>query len=94
MSRRKRSEMKRRDCIKALDAFAVRVERMIESSDGCHFSGPNVVNNTCQPGFITVSFLVRGSFGAGDDLHEAIRILSGHKIAADDARPRKKRALT
>lgn len=82
--------MKRSECAGALAAFAARVERVMESSDGCHFTGPNVVDNTCAPSHITVSFLVKGGFGVSDDLHEAIRILAGHKIAADDKRPAKR----
>jgi hypothetical protein len=82
--RRSRSHMRRDECIKALEAFASKVKRFLESSDKSSFSG-----KLCEPGEISVQFLVRGGFGVAEDLFEAIRVLAGHRIAADDRRPRK-----
>ena len=85
MSRRKRSSMKRADCVKALAKFAPLVERFLETSDASAFC-----SEICPSDKINVQFLVRGSFGVANDVFEAIRILAGHKIAADDKRPRSK----
>ena len=85
--RRKRSEVKRRDLLKGLQAFASRVERFVETSDARHFTSPDVDDGIARPGHITVAMFVRGSFGVGEKLFDAIRILGGHMIAADDKRP-------
>jgi len=90
MMRRPRSRMRRADCIKALAAFAPKVKRFMESSGAAGFAhGPGTDGQFCERGHINVMFLVRGGFGVAGDIMEAIRVLAGHVIAADDKHPRK-----
>lgn len=90
MKRRERSDLKRSDCIKALAEFAPRVQRFMESSDAAGFAhGPGTLGTSCAPENINIMFLVRGNFGVAENLFEAIRVLAGHRIAADDKRPRR-----
>ena len=78
--RRKRSHMTERDCLEALANFSKRVDRMLTGSHG-------IEPNTYAPeGKVSVCFEVRGGFGIGDDLFEAIRVLGGHKLPAKEAR--------
>lgn len=79
--RRKRSELSIDDCLSALEAFAKRVKRFGETSDGSMFGTCNEHGISVLPqGHINVVFAVEGSFGVGDDLFEAIRVLAGHKL--------------
>jgi hypothetical protein len=74
MTRRKRSHMSRRDCLLALERFAKLVERQAESSGGGPFG------DFAPEGRVTVTFLVRGSFGVAAEMFESIRVLAGHKL--------------
>lgn len=82
MTRRRRSHMNRADCLRAFERFAKLVKREAESSGGGPFG------DLTPAGHLTVTFLVRGSFGVGDDMFEAIRVLAGYKL------PRVRRAST
>ena len=78
MTRRKRSHMTEADCMEALRDFSKRVDRMLTGSHG-------IEPNTSAPeGQVSVCFSVKGGFGVGDDLFEAVRILAGHKLPAKD----------
>ena len=76
--RRKRSYLNKDDCFTAMKRFAGRVHRWKESSAGFDQCDPPL-----SRGFITVTFLIEGSFGASDDLFEALRIAGGFKLPAE-----------
>lgn len=78
--------MTRAECVNAVGTFASKVKRWLESSDASAFTGRN-----CDFGEINVQLLVRGGFGAAEKFFEALRVLGGHVIAADDKRPRRKK---
>lgn len=82
--RRKRSHMTEADCLEALRVFAGKVERMVEGSMGC--GGDHL----CPSGSISVQFQLKGGFGVGGPIFEAIRVLGGHKLPAAPSPPREK----
>jgi hypothetical protein len=73
--RRKRSHMSRNDCLLAFESFAKLVQRQAESSGGLTFG-------ECPDGQIDVKFRVLGSFGVAEAVFEAVRVLAGHKLPA------------
>jgi hypothetical protein len=79
--RRKRSELTEADCLEVLRGFASRVNRMMESSE------PFTPCGDIPEGTITIKFQVRGSFGTGDRIFEAIRVMAGHKLPAKEETP-------
>lgn len=72
--RRKRSHLSERDCLRELRDFAMRVDRMVETS------GPFLELPFAPHGQIAVKFLVDGGFGTAEGLFEAIRVLAGYKL--------------
>ncbi len=73
-ARRKRSRLSERDCMKALREFALRVDRMLETSAG--LPGQQFAPDDR----VTVMFQVVGKFGVAADLMEAMRVLAGYKL--------------
>ena len=82
MSRRKRSEMSIEDCINAIKKFSKKIEKFCETSDGSSFSHRVTRNGMSfmPDGQINVMFAVKGRYGVGDDLFEALRVLGEHKL--------------
>lgn len=72
--RRKRSHLSRADCLLVFERFAKIVQREGEGS-------ASVIFGHAPSGQIDVTFRVLGSFGVGDDMFEAIRVLAGYKLA-------------
>ena len=79
--RRKRSELSRADCLLVLEHFSKGVVRFAETSDPGPFTYPNSSGAPAMgSGYISVNFMVKGSFGCADDLFEAMRVLHGWKL--------------
>lgn len=76
--RRKRSHLTKQDCLGALEVWAGKVQRMMETSEGF------LTSQNCEPGTIKAAFLLEGNFGTTDDMFEAIRVLAGHKLPAKE----------
>jgi len=75
MNRRKRSTMTEADCLEALRAFSGKVRRHAETS-------ASAFHEELPRERLTVAFEIEGNFGDGDDLFEAIRVMSGRKLPA------------
>lgn len=82
-ARRKRSTLSERDCLKALKEFALRVERMRETSDATAFES----EFGSSGGTIVVQFLAHGRFGSTENLFEAIRVLAGYRLPRKGVAP-------
>ena len=86
--RRKRSHLRRQDCLRVLAEFSKRVKRFGETSAASMFSHGEI---NLPTGLINVQFCMTGTYGDADAIFEAIRVLAGHKLPARAPKHKKRR---
>jgi hypothetical protein len=79
--RRKRADMTLDEAHRVMVKFSQAVVRFAETSDQGPFTNPSSTGKPAMGrGYVNGCFMLKGSFGAFEDVFMAVRVLGGHML--------------